>query len=90
MLGLLVLLVLLAGCAEDAPQDYLEPEGPIAREADHLFKTVLYGAVIPLALIVEGLLVLSVLRHRQRRGHPSRSEPPGRRSCGSSWPPRWP
>jgi cytochrome c oxidase subunit II len=69
LLGLLALLVLLAGCARDAPQNYLEPEGPIAREADHLFKTLLYGAVIPLALVVEGWLVLSVVRHRQRRGH---------------------
>jgi cytochrome c oxidase subunit 2 len=75
VLGLAVFL-LLAGCADNAPQDYLRPEGPIAREADHLFKGLLYGAVIPLALLVEGWLVLSVLRHRNRKSYAPRLRTP--------------
>ena len=63
-----MLLVLLAGCAEDAPQDYLDPAGPIAKEADQLFRTLLWFAVVPVLVLVEVLLVVSLIRYRHRPG----------------------
>lgn len=73
----LVLLVLLAGCAKDAPQDVLDPSGPIATEADHLFRKILFFAVVPVLVLVEGLLVVSVVRHRHRTGRPEPAEGTG-------------
>ncbi|MGH8990869.1 MAG: cytochrome c oxidase subunit II [Acidimicrobiia bacterium] len=63
-----VLLVLLAGCAKDAPQDYLDPSGPIAVEADHLFRKLLWFSVVPVLVLVEAMLIVSLFRYRQRPG----------------------
>jgi cytochrome c oxidase subunit 2 len=60
------LLLLLAGCADNAPQDYLDPEGPIAKEADHMFRKIMWTAVVPLLIITEVWLLVSVFRHRHR------------------------
>lgn len=51
-----VLLVLLAGWDDDAPQDYLDPAGPVAKEADQLFRMLLWLAVV--LVLVEVLLVV--------------------------------
>src|SRR2546422_3260251 len=67
-----VLFALLAACAKDAPQDYLHPAGPMAAKTDHLFKSILYFAVTPVFVIVEGLLLFSIIRHRHR---PGRADP---------------
>lgn len=72
------LLALLAGCAKDAPQDYLDPSGPIAKEADHLFKEILFFAVIPVLVIVEALLVFTMIRYRHRPDRPRPVEVLGR------------
>jgi cytochrome c oxidase subunit 2 len=59
--------VVFAGCAEDAPQDYLKPEGPIATRIDELWDvTFLIAAVI--FVIVEGLLVFALFKFRERPG----------------------
>lgn len=58
--------MVLAGCARNAPQDALDPAGPLARSADSLFKTVFWAAVVPIFVIVEGALLFFVLRYRQR------------------------
>jgi cytochrome c oxidase subunit 2 len=70
--GVAVVLVLLTGCAQHAPQDYLRPAGPNAAKADHLFKEILWFAVVPVFVIFEGLLLVSIIRHRHRAG---RSDP---------------
>jgi cytochrome c oxidase subunit II len=80
--GGVVLLVLLAGCAKDAPQDYLDPSGPIATEADHLFRKLLFFAVVPVLVFVEGLLIVSVIRHRHRPGRPEPAEGNGHTKLG--------
>jgi len=72
------LLAFLAGCAKDAPQDYLDPEGPIATEAHHMFSRIFWFAVIPVLVLVQGLLIASIVRHRQRRGRADPLEPAGR------------
>ncbi|HWL65096.1 MAG TPA: cytochrome c oxidase subunit II, partial [Actinomycetota bacterium] len=60
-------LVLLAACADNPPQDFLNPEGPVAREADKLWDiTFLIAAVI--FVIVQGLLVFAIFRYRARPG----------------------
>ena len=68
--------VLLAACAKDAPQDYLDPAGPIAKEADHFFKSILFLAVLPVLILVQGLLVFAIVRYRRRPGRP---DPPDRK-----------
>jgi cytochrome c oxidase subunit 2 len=58
-------LLLLAACASDAPQDTLEPEGPIARTIDNLVNPVFIVAGI-VFLLVEVGCVLLVRRFRAR------------------------
>ncbi len=66
-LALLVpLLLLLGACASDAPQDSLEPEGPIARTIDNLVNPVFIVAAVVFVLVEFGALYL-VLRFRQRK-----------------------
>jgi cytochrome c oxidase subunit 2 len=68
--GLAVLpLLLLAACAENAPQDFLEPEGPIARQIDNLQKPVFIVAGI-IFVVVEGLALYFVVRYRHREDRP--------------------
>lgn len=65
------LLLALAGCAENAPQDFLEPEGPVARTIDGLQKPVFLVAGVVFVL-VEGLIVFAMFKFRDR---PGRAEP---------------
>jgi cytochrome c oxidase subunit 2 len=76
--GGVALLALLAGCAKDAPQDYLHPSGPIAIEADHLFKKIVFFAVIPVLVVIEVLLIFLLVRYRHRPGRPEPAEAVGR------------
>jgi cytochrome c oxidase subunit II len=55
-------------CADNAPQDTLEPAGPAARTIDNLQNPMFLAAGI-VFLIVEGLIVFIVIRFRQRKGH---------------------
>jgi cytochrome c oxidase subunit 2 len=75
-----ILLVVMAGCAKDAPQDFMEPAGPLARETDHLFKSIFFYVVVPVFVIFEGLLLFSVFRHRHRPGRadPAESDSPAK------------
>jgi cytochrome c oxidase subunit II len=76
VLALLVpLLLLLSACASDAPQDTLEPEGPIARKIDNLVNPVFILAAVVFVLVEFGVLYL-VLRFRQR-GDDDPDELPG-------------
>jgi cytochrome c oxidase subunit 2 len=61
-------VVFLAACADDAPQDTLEPAGPVARKIDGLWDVTFWIAAI-IFLIVEALLVYAVIRYRRRPGH---------------------
>ena len=68
LLALAAVLVLVAtGCANDAPQDTLEPEGPLARTIDNLQNPMFIAAGI-VFLIVEGAILFIVIRFRQRKG----------------------
>ena len=68
LLAVLALLALGAGgCARNAPLDTLRPAGPIALEIKRLWDLVFVLAVV-VFVIVEGLIVILVLRFRARKG----------------------
>lgn len=50
--------MILAACASDAPQDTLEPEGPIARDIDNLVNPVFFIAGVVFVFVEVGVLVL--------------------------------
>jgi cytochrome c oxidase subunit II len=62
------LTILFTGCAEDAPQDFLnKPAGEVAEKADRLWDLTFLIAVV-VFVIVEGLLVFALIRFRHRPG----------------------
>jgi cytochrome c oxidase subunit II len=61
------LVLFVASCASDAPQDTLEPKGPIARSIDSLWDGVFLVAVVVFILVEFGTLFL-VIRFRRRKG----------------------
>jgi cytochrome c oxidase subunit 2 len=64
--ALLTLIGLVAvACAKNAPQDALSPDGPVARQADNLFRPVFWIAVA-IFVLVEGMLVYALIRFRRR------------------------
>jgi cytochrome c oxidase subunit II len=60
------LFLLLGACASDAPQDTLDPAGPIARKIDNLVNPVFIVAAVVFVLVEFGVLYL-VLKFRQRK-----------------------
>jgi cytochrome c oxidase subunit II len=63
---ILPLVLLLGACAADAPQDTLDPKGPISRSIDNLWNGVFLVAVVVFVLVEFGTLAL-VIRFRRRR-----------------------
>jgi len=65
-LGLVALVA--AGCASDAPQDFLNNQaGPRAERADSLWD-ITFAIAVVVFVIVEGLIVFALVRFRQRPG----------------------
>jgi cytochrome c oxidase subunit 2 len=62
-------VVVLASCAKDAPQDTLEPKGPVARQIDNLIDPVFIVAGLVFVL-VQGLVLVAVIRYRHRDDSP--------------------
>jgi cytochrome c oxidase subunit 2 len=64
-LASVALLLFLTACASNAPQDTLEPEGPIARKIDNLVNPVFLAAGVVFVLVEVGaLLVMRRFRAR--------------------------
>src|SRR5688572_24703055 len=59
------LSVVLAGCAEKAPQDTWAPEGPDARTIDNLQKPVFLAAGV-VGVLVMAAVVYCIVRFRDR------------------------
>lgn len=64
-LSLLALALVLAACAAEAPQDTLDPAGPIARSQDNLFRPVFWIATA-IFFFVEAAIVFAVIRFRAK------------------------
>ncbi|MDY7104586.1 MAG: cytochrome c oxidase subunit II [Actinomycetota bacterium] len=58
-------LLVLSGCADDAPLDTLEPKGPAAREIDSLVNIVFSIAGIVFVFVTVGVLIVA-LRFRRK------------------------
>ena len=78
------LLLTLAGCAENAPQDFLEPEGPVARRIDDLQDPVFIVAGL-VFLLVEGLILFAVIKFRDRPGRPEPEQVHGNTRLEVGW-----
>ena len=67
--GVLLALVLLlfTACTESAPQSTLQPEGPVARQQDDLFRPVFWIATA-VFVFVEGLILVIAVKFRHRKG----------------------
>lgn len=61
----LLLGAVSSACAPNAPQDYLEPDGPIAKQLDSLFNPVLAVAAV-FFFLVQGLVLFAAIRFRRR------------------------
>jgi len=62
----LALVLFASACAADAPQDTMEPQGPIARSIDNLFNGVFIVAVVVFILVEFGTLLLLVKFRRRK------------------------
>ena len=65
--ALALAIVAFSACAERAPQDYLEPDGPVARRVDRLWDVTFLIAVVVFVL-VQAALVYAIIRFRRRPG----------------------
>jgi cytochrome c oxidase subunit II len=61
------LLLVLGGCAPNATQDTLQPQGPYAEKVKDLFVPVFWVAVF-VFIVVEGGIVWITIRYRHRKG----------------------
>ena len=59
-------LVLLTGCADDAPLSTLEPEGPAAGRIDGLWNFVFVIATV-IFFLFQGALVYTIVKYRRRK-----------------------
>lgn len=66
VLGLVALALVAAACAPNATQSALEPKGPYSQKSHDLFVPVFWVAAA-IFVVVEGLLVLFVIRYRHRK-----------------------
>ncbi len=67
VLGALALALVSAACAPNASQDSLKPAGPYAEKIHALFTPVFWIAAA-IFFVVEGVLILFVIRYRHRKG----------------------
>ena len=65
LLGLLALL--LSGCSADTPENTFNPAGDVARTQRNLFLAAMWPA-IGVMILVEGLIVVMLIRFRRREG----------------------
>ena len=76
--------VFLASCASNAPQDTLDPDGPIANKQNNLFLFVFVIAAVVFVL-VQGLLIATIVRHRHRPGRPDPIQVHGNTKLEFGW-----
>ena len=77
-------LFALTACAEHYPQTTLHPKADFARLVDHLFQTTFWWAVVVFVL-VEGALLLAVVRFRGKPGDPEPTQVHGSSQLEVIW-----
>jgi cytochrome c oxidase subunit II len=78
------LFVFLAACAENAPQDTLEPKGPVARDIDRLIDPVFIVAGL-VFLLVQGLVIVAVVKFRAKPDSPEPEQIHGNTRLEVGW-----
>ncbi len=78
------LFLFLVACAENAPQDYLEPKGPIAERIDRLINPVFIVAGVVFVL-VQGLILLAIVKFRARPDSPEPEQIHGNTRLEVAW-----
>ncbi len=78
------LFVFLAACAENAPQDTLEPKGDVARRIDNLQFPVFIVAGLVFVL-VQGLIVFAIIRFRAKPDSPEPEQIHGNTRLEVAW-----
>ena len=78
------LAFLLTSCQQGLPQDSLDPAGPEARMIDSLFTPVFWIAAAVFVL-VEGLLIVALIRFRHRPGRPVPKQTHGNKWLEIGW-----
>jgi cytochrome c oxidase subunit 2 len=78
------LFVLLAACAENAPQDTLEPHGPVSRQIDHLINPVFIVAGVVFVL-VEALVIIAMVKFRAKPDSPEPEQIHGNTRLEVGW-----
>ena len=63
----LLAVLLLAGCADNAPNDTMDPAGPAARDIYNLSEPVFLAAIV-IFFLVEGVAIFIVFKFRRRAG----------------------
>jgi len=66
-LGVTALAAAVSACSGSGPQSSLEPQGPVARQIDDLWKLVFVLATVVFAIVMAGMLY-SMIRYRERKG----------------------
>lgn len=77
-------LLALAGCAKNAPQDTLEPKGPVARQIDNLQNPVFAVAGVVFVLVM-GLALYIVIKFRHRDDAPEPVQVHGNTKLELTW-----
>jgi len=78
------LFLLLAACAENAPQDTLEPKGPVARQIDNLIDPVFAVAGVVLVLVL-GLVLVAIVKFRAKPDSPEPEQIHGNTRLEVGW-----
>ncbi len=78
------LFLFLAACAENAPQDTLEPQGPVARQIDQLINPVFIVAGLVFVL-VEGLVLVAAFKFRAKPDSPEPEQIHGNTRLEVGW-----
>jgi cytochrome c oxidase subunit 2 len=81
--AMLMSSILLAACGETSPS-ILNPQGPVANQESNLFWFILIVATI-VFVIIEGLLIYSIVRFRERPGMPLPRQVHGNNRLELAW-----
>jgi cytochrome c oxidase subunit 2 len=81
---LAIVLLVLGGCAWDAPQTSLVPRSDLTREIQGLYGLITWAAVI-IGVLVLGLITWILLRYRQRPGAPMPRQVRGHATLELAW-----